>query len=100
MTMADFSAAPDQASPGANGSASASPGELSVQRLVELALDGRQLERGDARLVATIEQPLAGQRIEPAASQVRCAGLVLVHLSRGFGPDPQSDLNTRGDVEK
>jgi hypothetical protein len=91
------------ASPGATGSASAasaSPGALSVKRLVELALDGHSLERGDARLVAAIDQPLPGQRIEPAASQVRCAGLVLVHLRRGFGPDPQSDLNTRNEVEK
>jgi hypothetical protein len=117
MVSADFVAAPAPVSPGATGSGRASvstlpgatgsasalpvaPGELSVERLVELALDGRQLQRGDVRLVAAIDQPLEGQQIEPAASQVRCAGLVLVHLNRGFGPDPQSDLNTRSDVEK
>ena len=76
------------------------PGELSAKRLVELAEDAHQLQPGDARLVATIDQRIPGQSIEPAASQVRCGGLILVHLCRGFGPDPQSDLNRRSDVEK
>jgi len=68
---------------------------LNVDPLVELALDPKQLEAGEVRLVGRIDgKPLPGQTIEPAAAQVRAATVVVAHLAPPTLPDPQRDANT------
>jgi hypothetical protein len=87
-------------SPAAPAGAGVAQGELSVQRILDLAEDLAGLEPGDARLVACCGQPVAGQVVEPVAAQVRFGTVVVAHLTRGFGADPQPDLNLREDVEQ
>jgi len=70
------------------------PGELDLSRLVALAQNTEDLQPGDVRLVAGLEQPLPGPTTDPPAQQVRRAALVVAHLRYGFGADPQPDVNT------
>lgn len=71
---------------------------LNLEPMFRLALDVKNFEPGERRLVARINEVLPGQSISPAASQVEGGVLVVAHLDYGPLDEPQPDRNTRGDV--
>lgn len=74
-------------------------GKVTLRRLIELALDARQLEDGDFRLVGWSTENLDGLTIRPRASQ-RSTHVVWVHQIRyGYGRDPVPDVNLFEDVK-
>lgn len=73
---------------------------LGIEPMFALALDVNNLEPGEKRLVARIDEVLPGEQASPAASQIRGAVLVVAHLDYGPRPEPLPDLNTRLDVER
>jgi hypothetical protein len=71
---------------------------LDLDRMFRLALDPENLEPGEKRLVARVDQVLPGESVSPAASQVRGATLVVAHLEYAPLPKPRPDLNIRQDI--
>lgn len=71
---------------------------LHLERMFALALDVKNFEPGERRLVARIDEVLPGESITPAASQVGGGVLVVAHLGYGPRPEPLPDRNTRRDV--
>ena len=71
---------------------------LDLERLFRLALDPENLDPGERRLVARIDEVLPGETVEPAASQIHGATLVVAHLDYNPLPKPHPDLNLRQDV--
>ena len=68
--------------------------------MFRLALDPKNIDEGETRLVARVDEVLPGQTITPAASQVRGATLVVAHLQvRRRSPPPEKDRNTRRDIK-
>ena len=61
--------------------------------LIEAARDVGQLPAGEVRLVAWLDEQIAGLDVRPAAPQARFATLVVAHLKYPFGKDPQPDAN-------
>ncbi len=61
--------------------------------LIDLAQDITDLQPGQVRLVAWLEEQIPGLEVRPAAPQTRFATLVVAHLKYGFGNDPQPDVN-------
>jgi hypothetical protein len=72
---------------------------LNLEPLMKLAYDPANAEEGEMRLVARVDEPLAGETVSPAASQVRSGTLVVAHLRYGPLPPLQRDQNTRQDVK-
>jgi hypothetical protein len=72
---------------------------LNLEPMFRLALDPQHLEPGERRLVARVDEILPGEDITPAASQVKGATLVVVHLTYAALPPPRPDKNTRQDVK-
>jgi hypothetical protein len=80
-------------------STAASP-RLDLEPMFRLALSPENMEKGEVRLVARVDDVLPGETITPSASQVRGATLVVAHLKYASPPDqPRPDLNTRRDVK-
>lgn len=82
--------------------ADAKSGQVSLQRLLNLAQAQAQLEPGEMRLIAIVRQPLPGLTVEPSASQSdRSATLVVAHLTRPplSSNPPRPDLNCRADFK-
>jgi hypothetical protein len=71
---------------------------LNMEAMFRLALDVKNFEPGERRLVARIDEVLPGESITPAASQTRGGVLVVAHLDYGPREEPRPDVNTRGDV--
>jgi hypothetical protein len=71
---------------------------LNLEPMFRLVLDVGSFEPGEKRLVARVDQVLAGETASPAASQIRGAVLVVAHLDYGPRPQPLPDLNTSRDV--
>ena len=80
--------------------AGASPGDLTLDRLLDLADDCRELRPNDVRLVAWLDQQIPGLEIRPAAPQARHAALVVAHLRYADWKDPQPDQNTRAERQR
>jgi hypothetical protein len=68
-------------------------GQLRQLSLIEVAQDVGQLHPGEVRLVAWLDEQIAGLDVRPAAPQARFATLVVAHLKYPFGKDPQPDTN-------
>jgi hypothetical protein len=73
--------------------------QLNLEPMFRLALDPKQIEDGETRLVARVDEVLPGEEITPAASQVRGAALVVAHLEYAKLPTPGRDRNTKRDVK-
>jgi hypothetical protein len=73
--------------------------QLNLEPMFRLALDPNQIEVGETRLVARVDEVLPGETITPAASQIRGATLVVAHLEYDKLPPPQRDSNTRQDIK-
>jgi hypothetical protein len=73
--------------------------QLDLEPMFKLALDPENIEEGELRFVARIDQVLPGQNIEPAASQVRGATLVVAHLEYAPLAPPRPDRNTKQDIK-
>lgn len=71
---------------------------VDLEPMFRLALDVKNFQPGEKRLVGRIDEVLAGQKIEPAASQVKGGVLVVAHLEYGPREEPKPDLNTSRDV--
>jgi hypothetical protein len=71
---------------------------LNLEPMLRLVLDVNSFEPGEKRLVARVDEVLAGETASPAASQIRGAVLVVAHLDYGPRPEPLPDLNTSRDV--
>jgi len=65
-------------------------GKLNISRLVRLAVDD-PLAPGDTRLVAWTNEDIPGMTLDPAASQVRRATLIVTHLHYGPLSEPEKD---------
>jgi hypothetical protein len=72
---------------------------LNLEPMFQLALSGDNIDDGETRLVARIDEVLPGQEITPAASQIQGATLVVAHLGYAKPPRPQRDRNVRQDVK-
>jgi hypothetical protein len=72
---------------------------LDLEQMFQLALDVKNIEDGETRLVARHDEILPGESISPAASQVRGATLVVVHLHYAPLPAPEKDDNTRQEIK-
>jgi hypothetical protein len=72
---------------------------LNLDLLYGLAQDPKTMKPGEVRLVARIDELLPGAVVEPAASQVRSATVVVAHLTPGDMAEPQTDANTRFDFD-
>lgn len=75
-------------------------GRLNLEPLFRLALDRQNIEKGERRFVARLDEVLPGEKIAPAASQVKGATLVVAHLQYGDLPAPEKDTNTRQDIKE
>ena len=53
---------------------------LNLEQMFRLALDPKNIDDGETRLVARFDEVLPGEAITPSASQVRGATLVVAHL--------------------
>lgn len=71
---------------------------LNLEPMFRLALDVKNFEPGERRLVARIDEVLPGESISPAASQVHGGAIVVAHLDYGPLAEPLPDRNTRSDV--
>ena len=69
----------------------ATSGELSVQRIADVALQRQELRCGEICLVARIADDVPGLSVAPAARQARQAVLLVAHLDPGRLPEPQAD---------
>jgi hypothetical protein len=74
-------------------------GRLNLEPMLRLALDPKNIDDGETRLVARVDEVLPGQAITPEASQVRGAALVVAHLKYADPPAPRRDVNTRRDIK-
>lgn len=72
---------------------------LDLEPMFRLALDTKNMEVGEIRLVARVDEVLAGQTITPTASQSRGANLIVAHLQYAQLRDPIPDENTRREVK-
>jgi hypothetical protein len=72
---------------------------LNLEPMFQLALDPKNMEPGEVRLVARVDEVLPGETITPSASQVRGATLVVAHLKYADLDRPRPDKNTRRDVK-
>ncbi len=66
--------------------------------LTRLALNPSDFQPGETRLVARLNEPLPGLRVEPAAAQFRAATLVVVHLAQPPRRPPRPDVNAKPDT--
>ncbi|MGL4512820.1 MAG: hypothetical protein ACRCT8_06990 [Lacipirellulaceae bacterium] len=69
-------------------------GSLDLAPIESLALDPREFERGERRVVARIAESLAGIDVTPRPSQRRGATLLVGRLSVPPPPEPLRDANT------
>jgi hypothetical protein len=77
--------------------------DVPLERLLKLAQASEQLESGEVRLLAVIEQSLPGLMVEPAASQNdRSATVVVATLKRPSLASrvPERDANSRYDISE
>ena len=72
---------------------------LNLEPMFQLALDPKNINDGELRLVGRFDEVLPGETISPAASQVRGATLVVVHLRYAPLQTPQKDANTRQEIK-
>jgi hypothetical protein len=77
----------------------ASRERLNLEPMFRLALDPKNIDDGETRLVARLDEVLPGESITPSASQVRGATLVLAHLRYAPLQTPEKDANTRQDIK-
>ena len=66
--------------------------QLNIEPLFRLALDPANIEDGETRLVARVNEVLPGETITPTASQVRGATLVVAHLQYAPLPPPEKTV--------
>jgi hypothetical protein len=78
---------------------SVSGDRLNLEPLFRLALDPKNIDDGETRLVARIDEVFPGESISPVASQVRGATLVVAHLRYAPLSRPTKDANTRQDIK-
>jgi len=67
--------------------------------MFKISLDPKYLENGEIRLVARVDEVLPGEKITPAASQVKGATLIVAHLRYGALAPPKKDKNTRQEIK-
>jgi hypothetical protein len=72
---------------------------LNLEQMFQLALDPKNIDDGETRLVARFDEVLPGESITPAASQVRGATLVVAHLRYAPLQPPEKDTNTRQEIK-
>jgi hypothetical protein len=72
---------------------------LNLEQLFQLALDPKNINDGETRLVARLDEVLPGESITPSASQVRGGTLVVAHLRYAPLLAPEKDANTRQDIK-
>ena len=72
---------------------------LNLEPMFRLALDPHNVDDGETRLVARVDEVLPGETITPVASQVRGATLVVAHLRYAPLPTPEKDTNTRQEIK-
>jgi hypothetical protein len=70
------------------------PPGLDLAPLEAIALDPSDFEPGERRVVARLDESLAGLDVKPRPSQRRGATLLVCHLSYPNAPAPQKDANT------
>ena len=63
------------------------------------ALDLKNIDDGETRLVARVDEVLPGEAISPSAAQVRGATLVVAHLRYAPLQSPEKDANTRQEIK-
>jgi hypothetical protein len=74
-------------------------GELNIREMLDLAEKLEDMRPGDVKMLAWMETPLPGLKINPSAPQSRHAVMVVAHLDYGFGDPPLADKNTAKKIE-
>jgi hypothetical protein len=72
---------------------------LNLEPMFRLALDPKNIDDGEMRLVARFDEILPGEAISPSASQIRGATLVVAHLHYAPLQQPEKDANTRQEIK-
>jgi hypothetical protein len=72
---------------------------LNLEPLFRLVLAGENLEKGELRLVARVDEPIEGETVTPDASQLRTGTLLVAHLDYADLPAPKRDRNTKLDMK-
>ncbi|MEM9185203.1 MAG: hypothetical protein AAGB00_01755 [Planctomycetota bacterium] len=85
---------------GSAGGETDAPLRLNLEPLFALALDPTQLEPGEVRAVALLDEVFPGVSVAPAASQLRGVTFVVAHLRYAPLPTPKADANAPVDVER
>jgi hypothetical protein len=67
--------------------------------MFRLALDPKNIDDGETRLVARVDEVLPGESISPNASQIRGGTLVVAHLRYAPLQTPEKDANTRQEIK-
>jgi hypothetical protein len=73
---------------------------LNLEPMFRLALDPKNVDNGELRLVARVDEVLPGETITPSASQIRGSTLVVAHLRYAPLPAPEKDVNTRQEIKE
>jgi hypothetical protein len=74
-------------------------GELNIRDMLDLAEKSEDMRPGDIKLLAWMDSPLPGLKINPSAPQSRHAVMVVAHLDYGFSDPPRADKNTAKNFE-
>jgi hypothetical protein len=83
----------------AKDASAASRDRLNLEQMFQLALNPKNIDNGETRLVARFDEVLPGEAITPSASQVRGGTLVVAHLRYAKLPTPEKDANTRQEIK-
>ena len=67
---------------------------MSIEGIVDVALERQELRSGEICLVARVDDDVPGLTVTPEAGQRRQAALLVAHLDAGRLPDPAAGYET------
>lgn len=92
-----FAPPPEHDAPRPRSAESIAARTIDLAPLIAVASSPSQMDPGEVRLVARIEERLAGAETSPTPSQILPATLAVVHLLPGQQRSPAPDVNAKSD---